>query len=141
MQKGSAVILGKLKGKFKMATDKTFTVCGVSTSTDGTKVRFANDVMRTKVLHKNGHTDILLIELPSDMLKVDAVNFIKDIPEFAGDAAQQAISEYLEKHTPKAKVERKPAAPKAVTVKAPKAKAAKAAEPAVDLTDAEDAPF
>lgn len=120
-----------------MATDKTFTVCGVSTSTDGTKVRFANDTMRTKVLHKNGHTDILLIELPEAMLKLDAVNFIKDVPEFAGDAAQEAISEYLEKHTPKAKVERKPAktaAPKVKAAKAPKVKA-----PAVDLSDAEEA--
>ena len=92
-----------------MATTKTFNVCGVSTFNDGTKVRFANDVMRVKVLAKNGHSDITLIELPSEMLKLDAVNFIKDLPEFQSDAAQQAIGDYLIKYTPKARVERKPA--------------------------------
>lgn len=129
-----------------MATDKTFSVCGVSTSTDGTKVRFANDTMRTKILHKNGHTDIVLIELPEAMQKVDAVNFIKDIPEFAGDAAQEAITEYLEKHTPKAKVEVKQAVKAAVASKP--AKAPKATAPAKSKAEvqavidaAEDAPF
>jgi hypothetical protein len=129
-----------------MATDKTFSVCGVSTSTDGTKVRFANDTMRTKILHKNGHTDIVLIELPEAMQKVDAVNFIKDIPEFAGDPAQEAITEYLEKHTPKAKVEVQKAV-KATVVSKP-AKAPKATAPAKSKAEvqavidaAEDAPF
>ena len=133
-----------------MATDKTFTVAGVSTSTDGTKVRFANDVMRVKVLAKNGHTDITLIELPNDMLKLDAVNFIKDLPEFASDSAQEAISEYLVKYTPKAakvKVERKPAVAKNPAASKAKPAAKKAAKTvdttAVDaaLDELEDAPF
>lgn len=133
-----------------MATDKTFTVAGVSTSTDGTKVRFANDVMRVKVLAKNGHTDILLIELPNEMLKLDAVNFIKDLPEFQTDGAQEAIGDYLAKYTPKApkaKVERKPAKAKDPAVKEAKTTAKKTAKAvdtaAVDaaLDELEDAPF
>jgi hypothetical protein len=136
-----------------MATDKTFSVCGVSTSTDGTKVRFANDTMRTKVLHKNGHTDIVLIELATDMTKLAAVEFIKDLPEFAGEDAQMAISEYMDKHAPKApraKVERKPAKTEATVVTKPaKVKAAKTeaapakskAEVQAILDEAEDAPF
>lgn len=111
-----------------MATDKTFTVCGVSTFNDGTKVRFANDVMRVKVLAKNGHSDITLVELSTDMSKLDAVNFIKDLPEFQYDAAQQAIDDYLTKYTPKAKVVRKPA----------KASGPAATQAASEL---EDAPF
>ena len=126
-----------------MATNKTFNVCGVSTSNDGTKVRFANDVMRVKVLAKNGHTDITLIELPSEMLKLDAVNFIKELPEFQGADAQLAISEYLTKYTPKAKkaaVERKPAKAAAPKAKAPaKAPSKKAVDAAVAAL--EDAPF
>ena len=124
-----------------MATDKTFTVCGVSTSTDGTKVRFANDAMRVKVLTKNGHTDITLIELPQAMTKLDAVAFIADLQEFASESAQQAISEYSGRHTPKAarvavpKVEVKPARAKKVVTKSA-AVVADTAE-AVD----EDAPF
>lgn len=136
-----------------MATDKTFSVCGVSTSTDGTKVRFANDTMRTKVLHKNGHTDIVLIELATEMTKLAAVEFIKDLPEFAGVDAQDAITEYLSKNAPKApraKVERKPAKTEAAVetkpakVKAAKTEAAPAkskAEVQAVIDAAEDAPF
>ena len=129
-----------------MATNKTFNVCGVSTSNDGTKVRFANDVMRVKVLAKNGHTDITLIELPSEMLKLDAVNFIKELPEFQGADAQLAISEYLTKYTPKAKkaaVERKPAKAKDPAVSKAKAPAKAPSKKAVDAAVAalEDAPF
>jgi len=134
-----------------MATDKQFTVVGISTFADGTKVRFANDVMRVKVLAKNGHTDINLIELPEAMLKVDAVKFMAQVPEFQNDLASQAIADYLDKNDkqPKAKVEVKKAVKKAVTtkpatVKGPATKADKAAQVAAvkaALDEAEDAPF
>ena len=41
-----------------MATDKTFTVAGVSKLNGDYKVRFANDIMRIKNLAKSGHEDI-----------------------------------------------------------------------------------
>ena len=47
-----------------MATDKKFAVAGVSTLGGKTKIRFANDAMRVKILQKQGHTDIDLIDLP-----------------------------------------------------------------------------
>jgi hypothetical protein len=51
-----------------MATAKTFSVAGVSTLNGVTKVRFANDyVGRFKILAKNGHQDINLIELGSEL--------------------------------------------------------------------------
>jgi hypothetical protein len=117
-------------------TDKIYTVCGVSTLNGETKARFANDVMRIKVLAKNGHTDIQLVELPEAMTKVDAAKFIATLPEFEGADAQAAVAEYLAKHDkqPKAKVEVKKAVKAAVTKKA-----AKVTAPVVD--DLEDAPF
>jgi hypothetical protein len=54
-------------------TDKIYAVAGVSTQAGKTKVRFANDVMRTKILQKNGHTDVFLETLPREMNKADAV--------------------------------------------------------------------
>jgi hypothetical protein len=122
-----------------MATDKLFSVAGVSTLDGVTKVRFANDELRVKVLMKHGHTDPILIGLDTAMTKLDAVKFIKDLPEFAGVAAQAAIADYLDSHAPKAK-----AAPKtkATAPKAPaKVKAPKATAKVADTSEMEDAPF
>ena len=118
-----------------MATDKQFTVIGVSTLNGDTKVRFANDAMRVKILAKNGHTDIQLIELPEAMTKVDAVKAIKELPEFASASAQDAVMEYLAKNDKTAKVTVKKAV-KAAVVKKP----AKVAAPVTEDQD-EDAPF
>jgi hypothetical protein len=118
-------------------TDKLYTVVGTSTLNGETKIRFANDTMRIKVLAKNGHTDINLVELPNEMTKIEAAKFLAALPEFSGAVEQEAIAEYLVKHDkqPKAKVEVKKAVKKAVATKP--AKAPKVTAPA----DAEDAPF
>ena len=124
-----------------MATDKLFTVAGTSKLNGEMKVRFANDVMRVKVLAKHGHEDITLIELPNEMTKLDAVKFIKGLDEFQGVAEQAAIADYLDRKDEKpavAKAEKTAAPAKTATVKAPKAaKAPKVTAP----VDAEDAPF
>jgi hypothetical protein len=125
-----------------MATDKLFTVAGTSKLDGEMKVRFANDVMRVKVLDKHGHTDITLVELPEPMTKLAAVKFIKSIDEFQGVAEQAAIADYLDRNDEKpakAKAEKTAKPAKAATAKAPKAKAEKA--PAVDTSAMEDAPF
>ena len=106
-----------------MATDKTFSVVGVSTLNGETKVRFANDVLRIKVLAKNGHTNINLIELAEPMLKLDAAKFIKPLPEFAEGDAQFAIDEFIEKNSPKPVKEK---VEKPAVEKQPKQKKAKA---------------
>lgn len=54
-----------------------FKVAGVSTLKGEVKVRFANDMTRVKVLSKNGHTDIELMELPEAMSKSMAVSYLK----------------------------------------------------------------
>jgi hypothetical protein len=112
---------------------------GVSSLNGEYKVRFCNDAFRTKVLQKNGHKDIDIIELSEPMTKEAAVAFLVSI-DFANkggkvnksvQAALEAAADKRGVTAPKAKVA-KPAA-KGVAVKAPaKAKAtAKVAEPAV----------
>ena len=76
-----------------------FKVAGVSTLGNKTKVRFANDlVSRVKMLVKDGHQDIELVELPSAMTKSEVVNFLKttnlvNTPRFA-DAIANADEKY-----------------------------------------------
>ena len=54
-----------------------FKVAGVSRLNGEVKVRFANDMTRVKVLAKNGHTDIELMELPQAMDKPAVIQFLK----------------------------------------------------------------
>ena len=62
-----------------MATDKEFTVVGVSEQNGVFKVRYANSVARGKVLAKNGHTNIFLIELDNAGRKEDCVDAMLDV--------------------------------------------------------------
>ena len=134
------------KEDFKMATDKLFTVVGVSKLAGEYKVRFANDVMRVKVLAKHGHEDIRLVELDAPTTKYEGIKQLQSMDEFQDSAAQSAIAEYLEDKAPKAAK-----APKVKAVAAPKAKAApkntKASREAEALAQAravaetDDAPF
>lgn len=93
-----------------MATEKLFNTVGISTLNGETKVRFANDASRVKVLQKNGHTDILLITLSEALTKMEAVLALSEVPEFQHPAAQEAINEFISKGAtkqvakPKAKV-------------------------------------
>lgn len=70
--------------------DKVFAVAGISTLEGDAKVRFAKDLARVKVLEKNGHKDIKLVELPNSMDKAAAVEFLKTHAQFK-DAASQAV--------------------------------------------------
>ena len=83
-----------------MATDKKFAVAGVSTLEGKTKLRFANDTMRIKILAKNGHTNVELVELPVEMTKAEAVQHLKSIEFGNGDAAIQGAIAYAEKKNP-----------------------------------------
>lgn len=54
--------------------EKLFTVAGTSNLNGAVKFRFANDFKsRVKVLERNGHTDIMLFELPRAMTKAEAI--------------------------------------------------------------------
>lgn len=67
-------------------TDKTFKYVGTSTLNGKTKVRFANDIMRIKVLDKNGHENVKFEELPEAVTKDAAVAHLSQIG-FAGEDA------------------------------------------------------
>jgi hypothetical protein len=100
-----------------------FSHAGVSKLDGEFKVRFANDALRTKVLIKNGHTDIDIIELKHPMTKEDAVAYLMEIDFATRDGktnadVQAALAAELDKRSPVAK------APKAAKVtKVPKVKA------------------
>lgn len=140
-----------------------FSHAGVSKLDGEFKVRFANDALRVKVLAKNGHTDIDIIELKHPMTKEDAVAYLMEIDFATRDgvtnaAVQAALAAELDKRSP---ADKAPKAPKAA--KAPKATKAKPtmegikakvaakkaeakptptkAEVIAQLADMEDAPF
>lgn len=77
-------------------TDKRFAVAGVSTLNGKTKLRFANDQMRIKILAKNGHNDVDLINLPHEMTKAEIVAHLRSIGYGQGNAAVLAAIEHVE---------------------------------------------
>ena len=95
-----------------MATDKKFAVAGVSTLAGKTKIRFANDTMRIKILAKNGHTGVELVELPNEMTKSEIAQHLKAVGFGQGDPAVEAAIAYIEKKNPA------PVAAKATAAKA-----------------------
>ena len=116
-----------------MSTDKTFSVAGISKLNGSYKIRFANDIMRIKVLAKSGHEDIRLADLEGEFSKMDAARMLLTLEDFADATAQATITEYIGENTPKAKVSK----PVATATKTPANKVAKA----VKVTEDEDAHF
>lgn len=106
-----------------MTTDKLFNVVGVSDLNGIYKVRFANDLTRVKVLDKNGHKDVRLIQLPDALSKREAVEAIKDHPNFQDASAQMVIGEFLTNEDAKGSLNT--ARERKVTSSAPKAPRAK----------------
>ena len=66
---------------------------GVSRQNGDMKVRFANDALRVKVLAKNGHKDIDIIELREPMTKEAAVAYLFTINFANGNKDVQAAME------------------------------------------------
>ena len=120
-----------------MATDKLFSVVGISSLNGNYKVRFANDMMRIKVLDKSGHEDIRLYPLDTAVTKYEAARQLLTVAEFSDAVAQATITEYLDEKAPKAKVSK----PVAKATKTPATNVAKAPAKAVKVTEDEDAPF
>lgn len=92
-----------------MSTTKMYTVAGTSSNNGKTKVRFANDyVSRFKILVKNQHEDIKIIELPSAMNKADVCKFLSTHAEFQSEDQQSAINEFVVRNI---KLDETPTAP------------------------------
>ena len=77
-------------------TNKTFSVAGTSTNNGITKIRFANDfVNRLKILYKNGHEDVELIELGGEFTKAQVCQILMAHDKFQGEDQQGAIYEFV----------------------------------------------
>ena len=100
-----------------MATDKKFSVAGVSTLEGKTKIRFANDTMRIKILAKNGHTNVDLINLPNEMTKAEIAAYMTAEGFGADKPEVQAAIAYIAKKNP-APAAAKQAAPQKAAVTA-----------------------
>jgi hypothetical protein len=129
----------------------TFKVAGVSKLDGKFKVRFANDMLRVKVLEKNNHTQVDLVEFVTPLTKEKAVAKLIEMDFAKGDAAiQAALDEASEKRTVAPKVAKAPKAKAASKAKSKPsldaiAARAKATKPAVTKADVtkqlEDAPY
>lgn len=76
---------------------QTFKVAGITTHNGNTKVRFTDDmVRRIKQFSKGGATRIDLVELPSEMTKIEALKYLATHADFQSPSDQATIAESLE---------------------------------------------
>src|SRR5210317_2163477 len=87
-------------------TDKTFSVAGTSTNNGITKIRFANDfVSRLKILYKNGHENVELIELGGEYTKSEVCQILMSHPKMQSEDQQTAIYEFVVRNCAEIKAE------------------------------------
>jgi hypothetical protein len=90
---GDVIQSKRAVGVGRGARPEKFSHVGTTTHRGVTKVRFASDGARVRLLEKQGHTEITLVQLPEPMLKADAVMYIlTDLSKFT-PAAQVAITQ------------------------------------------------
>lgn len=81
-----------------MKQENLFTVAGTSNRKGEVKVRFANDlVSRIKALHRAGHTDVNLVELPKPMTKLEALQHLQSLGITEGEAGYAVSAKVAEK--------------------------------------------
>lgn len=102
--------------------NNTFKVAGITTHNGSTKVRFTDDmVRRIKQFTKGGATRIDLIELPSEMTKIEALKYMAAHAEFQSPSDQATIADSLadkEKTVGKGEVKVKATKPSMEAIKA-----------------------
>ena len=120
-------------------TNKTFKVAGITVHNGNAKVRFTDDmVRRIKQFTKGGATRCDFVELPSEMTKVEALNYLATLPTFQSAEDQATITDALEdrsKQVTKGEVKvksAKKATPSLESIKA-RAKKSDTATPAENL--------
>jgi hypothetical protein len=87
-------------------TNKTYSVAGTSTLNGITKVRFANDfVSRLKILYKNGHENVELLELGGEYTKAQVCQILMNHPKMQGEEQQSAIYEFVVRNCKEIKAE------------------------------------
>ena len=74
----------------------TFKVAGITTHGTNTKVRFTDDlVRRVKQFGKGGASRIDLIELPSEMTKLEALKYLSTHADFQSAEDQATIADAI----------------------------------------------
>jgi hypothetical protein len=107
---------------------QTFKVAGMTTNNGNTKVRFTDDmVRRIKQFTKGGHTRVDFVDLPSEMTKIEALNFLATHADFQSPADQATIADTLADKTKEANKG---------TVKVKVAKTKAKAKPSIDAIKA-----
>jgi hypothetical protein len=77
--------------------NQTFKVAGITTHNGNTKVRFTDDMIRRiKQFTKGGASRIDLVELPSEMTKVEALKYLQSHAEFQSPSDQATIADSLD---------------------------------------------
>ena len=77
--------------------NQTFKVAGITVHNGNAKVRFTDDmVRRIKQFSKGGASRIDLVELPSEMSKLEALTYIATLPEFQSASDQALIGDAIE---------------------------------------------
>ena len=75
----------------------TFKVAGITIHNGNSKVRFTDDmVRRVKQFSKGGATRIDLIELPSEMTKIEALKYLQAHADYQSADDQALINDALE---------------------------------------------
>ena len=83
--------------------NQTFKVAGITTHGTNTKVRFTDDmVRRVKQFSKGGASRIDLIELPSEMTKLEALKYLQTHSDFQSAEDQATISDAITDRTKEA---------------------------------------
>ena len=83
--------------------NQTFKVAGITTHGTNTKVRFTDDmVRRVKQFSKGGASRIDLIELPSEMTKLEALKYLQTHVDFQSAEDQATISDAITDRTKEA---------------------------------------
>ena len=109
---------------------QTFKVAGVTTHNGNSKVRFTDDmVRRVKQFSKGGATRIDLVDLPSEMTKVEALKYIQALDMFKSAEDQALIADALaDREKVKSEVKVKATKANKPSVEAIKARAKKSKE-------------
>ena len=75
---------------------QTFKVAGITNHNGNTKVRFTDDmVRRIKQFTKGGHTRVDFVDLPNEMTKIEALQYLATHANFQSPADQATIADTL----------------------------------------------
>ena len=75
---------------------KTFKVAGITTHNGNAKVRFTDDMIRRiKQFTKGGATRVDFVELPSEMTKLEALEYMKSHDMFQSSEDQATINDTM----------------------------------------------